>query len=109
MIVYDDFHKVFNEFESLDKFGTLYINRESWSRAPKATKLFLLSGDDELEDLDENGLPVLAAENGLNFFLDVEILQSVISVQIDIKEKSTLDEVIFAINYYLENDDFYDA
>ncbi|WP_122433168.1 DUF7716 domain-containing protein [Pseudomonas viridiflava] len=108
MVIYKSLEFVLAEVESLDKFGTLYVNREEWGRAPSNTEIYLLAGDDELEDLDVDGNPMLANEYEVQYFFDVEIFQSVIELQKDNKPESVVDDYIYAINYYLGNDDFYE-
>ncbi|WP_268796874.1 DUF7716 domain-containing protein [Pseudomonas huanghezhanensis] len=107
MIVYKNLATLIVDTEKLDKFGTLYVDREKWRADPAHVEILLLIGDDELEDLDEEGNPVLATQNDARYFFDVEIFQSVIDLQRGKKEGSIIDDYIHAINYYLESDDFY--
>lgn len=107
MIVYKNLAILIADTEKLDKFATLYLDRQKWRMDPANVEIFLLVGDDELEDLDEESNPVLATQNNARYFLDVEIFQSVIDLQREKKENSDIDDYIFAISYYLENDDFY--
>lgn len=48
-----------------------------------------------------------AAQRNARYFLDVEIFQSVIELQREKTPASRVDDYVFALNYYLENDDFY--
>ena len=107
MIVYKDLAALIADTEKLDKFGTLYVDRKKWRADPEHAEILLLIGDDELEDLDEEGNPVLATQNDARYFFDVEIFQNVIDLQREKKERSLIEDYIHAINYYLENDDFY--
>ncbi|PHN24081.1 hypothetical protein AO242_27770 [Pseudomonas sp. ICMP 561] len=107
MVVYENLDILISEFKSLDKFGTLFVNRVQWARYPADAQIFLLVGDDELEDLNDQGCPVLAAENDAEYLLDVELFQSVVELQIEKMPDSAVSDFIFSINYYLENDDFY--
>jgi hypothetical protein len=107
MIFINELAALIAQYESLDKFGTLFMNLDEWSSTPEKTKFLLLIGDDELEDLNEGHIPVLARNNNMRYFLDVEIFQSIIYLQVENKSKSNLDDFIRAINYYLEYDDFY--
>ncbi|MEE4684347.1 hypothetical protein V2K59_05780 [Pseudomonas alliivorans] len=108
MIKYKGLVFLLAEVESLDKFGTLYANREKWGADPNNTEIYLLAGDDELEDLDADGNPILATKNDIQYFLDVEIFQSIIEIQKGNKPESTIGDYVYSINYYLENDDFYE-
>lgn len=67
----------------------------------------LLIGDDELEELNDEGTPLLAAQSNARYFLDVEIFQSVIELQREKNPASRVEDYVFVLNYYLENDDFY--
>ncbi|MBC3270242.1 hypothetical protein HU765_09925 [Pseudomonas sp. SWRI81] len=95
-------------YESLDWSGTLFTNKQSWEISPTKTEILLLEGDDELEDLTEDQLPRLAQTNNASYLLDVEIFKSVIDFQRDRTHNSNIHDYVHALNYYLENDDFYD-
>jgi hypothetical protein len=107
MIVYKTLAALIAETEKLDKFGTLYVERKKWGADPMQIEILLLIGDDELEDLDDEQTPLLAAQSNARYFLDVEIFQSVIELQREKNPASRVDDYVFALNYYLENDDFY--
>lgn len=108
MIFFNDLAALVAQYESLDKLGTLFMNVNEWSNTPETTKFLLLIGDDELEDLDDEHNPVLATENNMKYFFDVEMFQSVVDLQVEKKPESDLSDFIHAINYYLEYDDFYE-
>lgn len=108
MIFFNDLASLIAQYQSIDKLGTLFVNSDEWSSAPEKTKVLLLIGDDELEDLDDEHNPVLATENDMEYFFDVEMFQSVIDLQVEKKPESDLSDFIHAINYYLEYDDFYE-
>lgn len=107
MIVYEYLAALIAETEMLDKFGTLYVERKKWCIDPTQVEIMLLIGDDELEDLNDEGTPLFAAQRNARYFLDVEIFQSVIELQREKNRASRVDDYVFALNYYLENDDFY--
>jgi hypothetical protein len=107
MIVYKNLAALIAETENLDKFGTLYVERNKWGADPMQIEILLLIGDDELEDLDDEHTPLLAAQSSARYFFDVEIFQSVIEFQKEKNAGSCLGDYVFALNYYLENDDFY--
>jgi hypothetical protein len=107
MIVYESLAALIAETDKLDKLGTLYVQREKWCTDPTQVEILLLIGDDELEDLNDEGTPLLAAQRNARYFLDVEIFQSVIELQREKNPASRVDDYVFALNYYLENDDFY--
>lgn len=107
MIVYEHLAALIAETEMLDKLGTLYVQRERWRVDPTQVEIMLLIGDYELEDLNDEGTPLLAARRNARYFIDVEIFQSVIELQREKNFASRVDDYVFALNYYLENDDFY--
>ncbi len=67
MVIYKSLEAVMTE-ESLNKFGTLYVNREWWDRPPNKAELYLLAGDDELEDLDTDGNPMFSTKHEVQYF-----------------------------------------
>jgi hypothetical protein len=107
MIVYKNLAALIAETDKLDKLGTLYVQREKWGTDPTQVEILLLIGDDELEDLNDEGTPLLAAQSNARYFHDVQIFQSVIELQREKNPVSRVDDYVFALNYYLENDDFY--
>ncbi|MEN5203142.1 hypothetical protein ABE473_01580 [Stenotrophomonas sp. TWI700] len=96
------------EYKTLDWSGTLFTNKQVWQTSPTKAEILLLEGDDELEDLTEAQIPRLAHANNTSYFLDAEIFKSVIDFQKDRDPRSNIQDYIHALNYYLENDDFYD-
>ena len=100
--------ELLKEYKILDWSGTLYTNKQAWQKAPTKSEILLLEGDDELEDLTEEQIPRLAHANNTSYFLDVEIFKSVIDFQKEIDPASNIQDYAHALNYYLENDDFYD-
>jgi hypothetical protein len=98
--------------ENMDKMsweGTLFTNKSSWASQPDKAEFIYLEGDDEVEDIadGETSLPKLAQENNVQYFLDFQIFQDVIIKQKELKNNSTLDDFIYALNYYREYDSFY--
>lgn len=67
-----------------------------------------LEGDEELENLIDDDLPVLAVEKNVQYFLDAETFIDIIEFQKKLNKKSDVDDYIIALNYYLEEDDFYE-
>ena len=53
-------------------------------------------------------IPCWQTSMRFNIFFDVEVFQSVIELQKGNKTESVVDDYIYAINYYLGNDDFYE-
>jgi hypothetical protein len=107
MIVYENLASLIAGADRLDKLGTLYVQREKWGSDPTQVDILLLIGDDELEDLNDEDTPLLAAQSNARYFLDVEIFKSVIELQHEKNPASPVEDYVFALNYYLENDDFY--
>ena len=108
MIVFNGLPILIAQLESLDQLGTLFVNSREWSTTPESATFLLLSGDNELENLDDNGAPILAISNNVEYLLGVEMFQSVIELQMEKKPDSSLRDYIYAINHYLEYDDFYE-
>lgn len=102
------FNVLLDDYKALDWSGTLFTDRDAWDLSPTTTEFVLLEGDDELEDLtdDENRTPRLAAELDVEYFLDVEIFQSIIDIQQTKNGKSSVDDYVRALNHYLDNDSY---
>ncbi len=58
------------------------------------------------EDSDEEIIPEYAAENGMTYSLLPEIVQDVVIAAVERKRDADAEEMIKALNYYLENDNF---
>ena len=58
------------------------------------------------EETDEEIIPDFAVENGMDGSILPEIFQDVIITAISQKEDVTNEELIKALNYYLDNDNF---
>ncbi len=54
-------------------------------------------------------IPCWQTSMRFNIFFDVGIFQSVIELQKGNKTESVVDDYIYAINHYLDNDDFYES
>jgi hypothetical protein len=93
----------------LDWDGAVFVNMKEWNKDPWNIEMYVLEGDDELEDLVDirNHYPKMAHKLGVHQLLDVETLQSVLECQLSLKKESGTEDYLHAINYYREFDDFY--
>jgi hypothetical protein len=95
MIIYKNIAALIAETDKLDKLGTLYVQRETWCTVPTQAEILLLIGDDELEDLNDEGTPLLAAQINARYFLDVEIFQNAIELQHEKNLASRVEDYVF--------------
>lgn len=58
------------------------------------------------EETDEEIIPEFAVENGMEGSVLPETLQDVISSALEQKQEATNEELLEALNYYLDNDTF---
>lgn len=109
MKLIDSISKLINDYKKLlDWDGALFVNHKQWDLSPKDTFFLYLEGDEELENLVDDNLPVLAVEKNVQYFLDAETFIDIIEFQKKLNKKSDVDDYIIALNYYLEEDDFYE-
>jgi hypothetical protein len=95
---------------NLDWDGAVFVNLNKWNKDPFNVEIYILEGDDELEDLEdiENHYPKIAHKLGIHQLLDIETFQSVLEFQLNIKKESNTEDYLNAINHYREFDDFLD-
>lgn len=109
MKIFNSFSELLNCYESLSEHAGLYADLSKWDENPKNTPIIYLEGDNEFEDLDEEmEIPVLAVQHGVEYLIIVPTLQDILLFQKERKPDSTIDEYLYALNWYLETDDFYD-
>lgn len=100
---------VLGELDQLDWDAAFFVERISWETKPEDTQILYLEGDDEIEDVVEGThLPKLVNERGMRQLLDVETFRDVVRFERKRKPDATVRDVIYALNYYREKDDFYD-
>jgi hypothetical protein len=95
---------------NLDWDGAVFVNLNKWNKDPFNVEIYILEGDDELEDLEDikNHYPKIAYKLGIHQLLDVETFQSVLEFQLNVKKESNTEDYLNAINHYREFDDFLD-
>lgn len=71
-----------------------------------ATACCVTAPPDFDEETDEEIVPVFAAENGMEGSVLPEIFQDVISSALEQKREASKEELLKALNYYLDNDTF---
>jgi hypothetical protein len=110
MRTFHSFDELLHAVDALHWDGAVFIDPSAWDENPVTASLLLLEGDDELEDLDSpsSHIPRAAAELGMKQLLDVQTLQDVVGFERKRNPIATVSEVVHAINYYRERDDFYD-
>ncbi|WP_120807103.1 hypothetical protein [Yersinia sp. IP36721] len=101
MIVITGFDNLLKKYEELPDVGWLYIETtfDFESEADIANgKYYISENDDEEMDFEEN----------YDTFLEAPIFKAIIENKLGHHPKSKKEELLEAVVYYLENDDFLD-
>jgi len=86
--------------------GDWFIYHNEDGRLFLSTVCCITASPDFDEETDEEIMPEFAVENGMNFPMLPEIVQDVVICSVNQKNDVTDEEIIMALNYYLENDTF---
>ncbi|HEM8509758.1 DUF7716 domain-containing protein [Burkholderia cepacia] len=97
-----------NDLDGLDWDSALFINQSAWVADPWHAKILVLEGDDELEDVAPGThLPKIAKDRGMRQLFDMETFREIVNFERKRNPVADVKDVIYAINYYREKDDFY--
>lgn len=109
MKTYHSIRDLLGELHGLDWDSALFINQSAWGADPQHAEILLLEGDDELEDVvPGTHLPKIAKDREMRQLFDMETFRDVVNFERKRNPGASVSEIIFAINFYRENDDFYD-
>jgi hypothetical protein len=109
MKIYHSIQELLGELDELNWDSALFINQNSWEADPLHAEVLLLEGDDELEDVvPGTHLPKIAENNGMKQLFDMETFRDIVNFERKRNPDAPVSDVIFAINFYREKDDFYD-
>ncbi|WP_321889860.1 DUF7716 domain-containing protein [Paraburkholderia bannensis] len=110
MKIYRTIHELLGDLVDLNWDAALFVNQTSWLSSPQKTEILYLEGDDELEDIvDSSHLPRIANDRGMRQLFDVETFRSVVNFEKKRNPLASDVNFINALNFYRENDDFYDS
>ena len=99
----EPFEKEMSAGTSFEEYGFVYVDRERWNTSPETTPLFLFT-DDEAEEDDEQGMPLVATERGLTNLLAIADLEGVFMNFRNARPQGSVMELMDAINHYREYD-----
>ena len=109
MKLYRSIQELLGELDQLHWDAALFVDQGSWAAKPRETEILYLAGDDELEDIVAGThLPKIANDRGMRQLLDVETFRDVVGFERKRNPAASEADVVRALNYYREKDDFYD-
>jgi hypothetical protein len=109
MKIYYSIQELLGELNGLDWDSALFINESAWGADPQRAEILFLEGDDELEDVvPGTHLPKIARDRDMRQLFDMETFRDIVNFEGKRNPGATVSEIIFAINFYREKDDFYD-
>jgi len=109
MKIFHSIQELLGELGDLNWDSALFINQNSWEADPMHAEILLLEGDDELEDVvPGTHLPKIAKDRNMRQLFDMETFRDIINFERKRNPAAAVSDVIFAVNFYREKDDFYD-
>ncbi|WP_321842124.1 DUF7716 domain-containing protein [Burkholderia cepacia] len=89
--------------------STIFINQSDWAVDPLHTEIIFLEGDNELEDVvPGTHLPKFANDKGVRQLFDAETFRDMVDFERRRNPEASVLDIIHAINYCCEKDDFCD-
>jgi hypothetical protein len=109
MKIFHSIQELLGELEELNWDSALFINQNSWGADPLHAEILVLEGDDELEDVAPGThLPKIAKNKDMRQLFDMETFRDIVNFERKRNPRASTSEIIFAIDFYREKDDFYD-
>ncbi|QVN21008.1 DUF7716 domain-containing protein [Burkholderia pyrrocinia] len=109
MKIYRSIQDLLIDLDSLNWDSALFIDQSAWVVNPQHAEILYLEGDDELEDIvPGTHLPKIAKDHGMRQLFDLEAFRDIVNFERKRNPTASIAEVIYALNYYREKDDFYD-
>ena len=109
MKIYRSIQDLLIDLDGLNWDSALFVNQDVWATNPQHAEILYLEGDDELEDIvPRTHLPKIAKDHGMRQLFDLEVFRDIVHFERRRNPTASTAEVIFALNYYREKDDFYD-
>ncbi|KAB1587798.1 DUF7716 domain-containing protein [Burkholderia cepacia] len=106
---YRSIHDLLDELGDLHWDSALFVNQSDWALDPQHAEIIVLEGDDELEDVvPGTHLPKIEKNSDVRQLFDMEMFRDIINFEVRRNSAASVAEIIVAINYYREKDDFYD-
>ena len=109
MKTYHSIQDLLVELDGLDWDSALFINQSAWAADPQHAEILVLEGDDELEDVfPGTHLPKIAGNKDMRQLFDMETFRDIVNFERRRNPGASVPDIIFAVNYYREKDDFFD-
>lgn len=109
MKIYNSIQDFLGGLGGLNWDSVIFINQSDWTVDPLHTEIIFLEGDDELEDVVRGThLPKIANDKGVRQLFDTETFRDIVDFERRRNPEASVLDIIHAINYYREKDDFYD-
>ncbi len=109
MKTYRSVQDLLGELDSLDWDSALFVDQGAWTADPWHAEILLLEGDDELEDVvPGTHLPKIAKSRDMRQLFDTETFRGIVDFERRRNSTASVADIVFAVNYYREKDDFYD-
>lgn len=109
MKTFHSIQELLSELDGLNWDSALFINQNSWEADPLRAEILLLEGDDELEDVvPGTHLPKIAKNKDMRQFFDMETFRDIVNFERKRNPNASVSDIIYAIGFYREKDDFYD-
>jgi hypothetical protein len=109
MKIYCSFLALLGELDNVNWDSAFFIEPLSWSLDPQRAEILFLEGDDELEDLvPGTHLPKIANSKGMRQLFDTETLRDIVNAERERNAAASVEDIVFAVNFYREKDEFYD-
>ncbi|MCS0631877.1 hypothetical protein NX786_21330 [Telluria mixta] len=109
MKTFHSIQELLGELDELNWDSALFINQNSWAADPLHAEILVLEGDDELEDVvPGTHLPKIAKNKDMRQLFDMETFRDIVNFERKRNSGASISDIIFAIGFYREKDDFYD-
>ncbi|WP_396332200.1 hypothetical protein [Burkholderia anthina] len=109
MKIYNSIQELLGELSGLNWDSAIFINQSAWVADPLHTEILFLEGDCELEDVvPGTHLPTIANDKGMRQLFDTETFRDIVGFERRRNPGASVSDIVHAINYYREKDDFYD-
>ena len=108
MKIFHSIQELLGELACLNWDSSIFVNQGAWMADPQRTEILLLEGDDELGDVAPGShLPNLAKSRNMRQLFDMETFRDIVNFERKRKPAASVSDIIFAINYYRERDNFF--
>ncbi|GAA5013167.1 hypothetical protein GCM10025794_01460 [Massilia kyonggiensis] len=109
MKIFRSIEELLGELDEIYWDSAVFIRQDSWGGDPQRAEILVLHGDAELEDVvPGTHLPKLAKSRDMRQLLDMETFRDIVDFERKRNPGASVADIICAIDFYREKDDFYD-